>query len=261
MGNISYRNRVLETASGQYYTEPEHLWAKYPAYIVLRNSKNKKWYAVIMNVPKNKLGLEGEEYVDILNVKADPVMAGSFLVKEGILPGYHMHKGTWITILLDGTVPMDTIELLLDTSFTLTSGKKAGKSAVRNTEWIVPANPRFYDIEAALRESKDDIFIWKQSNNICVGDTVYLYVAAPISAIQYKCKAVEVGNPCEYADENVKMQKVMRLQLLERYDKKQINFAMLKECGVSTVRGPRSMPNRLKCRIEEFYHGNNTGNP
>lgn len=254
MKNTTFRTQILEAAAKQYHTEPEHLWAKYPEYVVLRNSNNKKWYALIMNVPRSKLGLEGEEYVDILNVKADPIMAGSFLLGEGIMPGYHMHKGTWITILLDGTVSMNTIELLLDTSFKLTSGKKTGKSALRNTEWIVLANPKFYNIEAILNENPEGIFIWKQSNHICVGDKVYLYVAAPVSAIKYKCKAVEVDIPYEYSDKNISMSRVMRLKLIERYDKTNIDFAMMKEYGIGAVRGPRSMPNRLKCRIEELYH-------
>lgn len=254
MNNISFRNRVLETAARQYHTEPEHLWAKYSEYVVLRHSGNRKWYALIMNVPMNKLGLEGEGYVDILDVKADPVMAGSFLLGDGILPGYHMHKGNWITVLLDGTVPMDTIELLLDTSFSLTSGKKPKKCVLRNTEWIVPANPKFYDIEAALDGNRDGSFLWKQSNHISVGDKVYLYIAAPVSAIKYQCKAVEVDIPYEYSDENLCITRAMRLQLLKRYDKMKIDFAMLKEYGVGAVRGPRSMPNCLKCRIEELYH-------
>lgn len=125
---------------------------------------------------------------------------------------------------------------------------------MRNTEWIVPANPKFYDIEAILSESKDSTFIWKQSNNICVGDKIYLYVAAPVSAVKYKCKAVEVDIPYEYSDENIRMHKAMRLQLLKRYDKMEIDIAMLKEYGISTVRGPRSMPDSLKYRIEELYH-------
>lgn len=257
MEKASYRNRVLKIAAERYHTEPEHLWAKYPRHEVLRHRDNKKWYALIMDVPRNKLGLEGSEYVDILDIKADPVMAGSFLNGEGILPGYHMNKENWLTVLLDGTVPMNIIELLLDVSYDLTCGKsKKKKNAVlRNTEWIVPANPRFYDIDAALNESKDGTFIWKQSNNICVGDKVYLYVAAPISAIRYKCKAVEVDIPYDYSDENISMSKAMRLQLLERYDRAGISFAMLREHGVGAVRGPRSMPEGLKHRIEELYRG------
>lgn len=253
MMNVSYRNIVLESAIKQYHTEPERLWEKYPEHVVLRHSSNRKWYALFMNVPRNKLGLDGGEYVDILNIKADPVMVSSFYLEKGILPGYHMNKGKWITVLLDGTVPMNVIELLLDTSFALTKEKKSKKPAFRNTEWIVPANPKFYDIEAALSESQDTSFLWKQSSNICVGDEIYLYVAAPVSAVKYKCKAVEVGIPYEYSDKNVSMSKVMRLQLLRRYDEIKIDFAMLKEYGVNSVRGPRSMPNCLKCRIEELY--------
>lgn len=134
MNSISFREKVLERAAEQYHTQAEHLWAKYPQHVVLRHSSNQKWYALIMNIHRSKLGIEGDAYVDILNVKADPVMAGSFLSKEGFLPGYHMHKGNWITVLLDGTVPMDIIELLLDTSFSLTDKKRPGKAAVRNTE-------------------------------------------------------------------------------------------------------------------------------
>lgn len=253
MADTSYRGKVLEIAAEQYHTEPEHLWARSPDDAVLRHHENKKWYALVMNVSRNKLGLEGEEYVDILIIKADPVMAGSFLQAEGILPGYHMNKGHWITVLLDGTVPINTIELLLDNSFALTQKKNTKKSVFRNTEWIVPANPKFYDIEAAISESNDGCFNWKQSNNICIGDKIYLYVAAPVSAIKYKCRAIEVNIPYDYSDENVSMSRVMRLQLLQRYDKIKIDFSMLKNYGVGAVRGPRSMPNSLKCRIEELY--------
>ena len=124
----SLRSRVLEIAAAQYHTEPEHLWAKYPEDVVLRHSSNRKWYALIMNVHRSKLGFEEDSYVDILDVKVDPVMADSFRLKEGILPGYHMNKGSWITILLDGTVPMDLIELLLDTSYELTGIKKKSRN-------------------------------------------------------------------------------------------------------------------------------------
>ncbi|MDE7446480.1 MAG: hypothetical protein K2N15_12380 [Lachnospiraceae bacterium] len=70
-------------------------------------------------------------------------------------------------------------------------------------------------------------------------------MAAPISAVRYKCKAVEVDIPYNYSDKNISRSKVMRLQLLERYDKVEISFAMLKEYGGGAVRGPRSMHNSL----------------
>ncbi|MDC7289034.1 hypothetical protein NXH76_14580 [Blautia schinkii] len=80
MQNISFREKVLGSAAKQYHTQPECLWPKYPKDVVLRHSSNNKWYGLLMNIPRNRLGLEGEEFVDILNVKADPVMAGAFLL-------------------------------------------------------------------------------------------------------------------------------------------------------------------------------------
>ena len=64
---------------------------------------------------------------------------------------------------------------------------------------------------------------------------MYLYVASPVSAIRYQCRAVEVDIPCQYADENVRMSRVMRLQLLRRYDKEPVSFELLKAHGVTCL--------------------------
>lgn len=124
MEKFSLRKNVLQFAKEFYHTKPEHLWEKHPNYEVLRNSNSKKWFAIIMDVPKNKIGLEGEDIIDILNLKADPVMAGTFMNSSGILPGYHMNKAHWITVLLDGTVPIDVVELLISSSYELTKKEK-----------------------------------------------------------------------------------------------------------------------------------------
>ena len=52
---------------------------------------------------------------------------------------------------------------------------------------------KYYDIINAF--NKTDTIIWKQSNNIWAGDIVYLDVAAPISAILYKCEVLETDIP------------------------------------------------------------------
>lgn len=76
-----------------------------------------------MEVNRQRLGLSGGGTADVLNVKADPLMHGSLLLQPGILPGYHMHKGSWISILLDGTVGREEILSLLDMSWHLTAPK------------------------------------------------------------------------------------------------------------------------------------------
>ena len=117
------RERVLRYARERFGSEPEYLWAKYPTYCVLRHGGNRKWYAAVMDVPRNKLGLPGTDAVEILDVKCDPRLLGSLLETEGFLPAYHMNKSNWVTILLDGSVPDGEIQNLLALSYDLTRGK------------------------------------------------------------------------------------------------------------------------------------------
>ena len=99
------KERILQYAQVHLGAEPEHLWAKFPRYAVLRHSENAKWFAVFLEVPGTRLGLERPESVDILDVKCGPLLAGSLLGIPGILPAYHMNKSNWVTLLLDGSLP------------------------------------------------------------------------------------------------------------------------------------------------------------
>ena len=90
---------------------------------VLRHEANRKWFAVGMTVRRDRLGLAGEGTVDVVNVKCDPLMSGSFLSQPGILPAYHMNKLHWLGILPD-QADRQTVEELLEISYTLTMPKK-----------------------------------------------------------------------------------------------------------------------------------------
>lgn len=111
---------VIEYCVSNYGSEPDHPWAKHPDYTVLRHTVSGKWYALVMNVPANKLGLTGTDTLWVLNIKCDPVLVQGLLQREGFLPAYHMSKTCWISALLDGTVPDDELKALMDASYTLT---------------------------------------------------------------------------------------------------------------------------------------------
>ena len=115
------REEIFEYVKKQYGTIPEYLWSSSPDSAVLRH-QNGKWYAVIMNVEKSKLGLNGDGTVEIIDVKCDPEMTGMIIQTYGFLPGYHMNKQHWITILLDGTVGESKILDFLDMSYDLIDG-------------------------------------------------------------------------------------------------------------------------------------------
>ena len=114
------REEILAYAADTYGAQPEYPWEKHPTYGVLRHRHNRKWFAVVMEVPRCKLHLEGEGTVDVLNLKCEPLMIGPLRHEPGVLPAYHMNKEHWITILLDSPFPPETIRSLLDLSFDLT---------------------------------------------------------------------------------------------------------------------------------------------
>lgn len=115
------REEIFEYLKKQYGTIPEYLWSSSPDSAVLRHH-NGKWYAVIMNVERSKLGLDGDDTVEIIDVKCDPEMTGMIIQTYGFLPGYHMNKQHWITILLDGTVGESKILDFWDMSYDLIDG-------------------------------------------------------------------------------------------------------------------------------------------
>lgn len=110
-----------------YHANAEYPWLKYPNYAVFRHRYNQKWFAVIMDVPRNKLGMPGEALLDAVNFKSNPILIGSLLGEPGFFPAYHMNKDWWITAALDGTVSEDKIKMLLDISYRATAPKPRGK--------------------------------------------------------------------------------------------------------------------------------------
>ena len=119
MNRRQLKQYILET----YRCEADHPWMKYPNNEVFRHSNKRKWFALIMDVPREKLGLSGTELLDVVNLKCDPILIGSLRREVGIFPAYHMNKANWITVALDGSVPDETIKMLLDMSFDATALK------------------------------------------------------------------------------------------------------------------------------------------
>lgn len=119
--------QLMQFIKDQYSVDEEYPWIKYPGYAVFRRPHNRKWFALLMNIPKSKLGLAGNGMIDVLNVKCDPILIGSLRGDKGIYPAYHMSKASWITIALDGSLEDDKIKWLLDLSYELTDSKNKRK--------------------------------------------------------------------------------------------------------------------------------------
>ena len=98
----------------------EHLFARYPGFLVFRHAGNKKWFAVIMDIPRKNLGLPGESGISVVNLKCDTRIIGTFREEPGIFPGWHMNKAHWLSVALDGTVEDGKLKFLVEMSYRLT---------------------------------------------------------------------------------------------------------------------------------------------
>ena len=170
--------------------------------------------------------------------------------EEGIMPAYHMNKMHWISVLLDGTVPENMVFDLIDRSFLATASAKKKEKIRPPKEWIIPANPKYYDIVHAFDDT--DLIDWKQGAGIKKGDTVFLYVGAPVSAVLYKCRVVETGIPYRFENEYITIKALMKIRLQRRYETDRFTFEVLKEeYGIYAVRGPRGIPNSLSAALNK----------
>lgn len=241
----SLRDDVFAWAKKKYGTAPEHLWRRYPGYAVLRHRDDQKWFALLMDVPGRRLGLDRDDSTDILNVKLrDPLLADFLAQQPGFLRGYHISRGNWVSILLDGTVPLGEVCRWLDESYLATASKNTQHKLRPPKEWLVPANPKYYDVQASFERS--DEINWKQGRGVRTGDTVYLYVAAPVSAILYKCRVTQTDIPCRFDNGEVRMDSLMKIRLQKRYAPDRFPFETLgRDYGIHAVRGPRGVPRRL----------------
>ena len=67
------------------------------------------------------------------NVKCDPETA--IQLRESfaaVLPGYHMNKKYWNTIIVDGTIPMKLLQSFIDDSYQLVAVSKPVRKTTKN---------------------------------------------------------------------------------------------------------------------------------
>ncbi len=117
------RKEIEKYINETYNTLQEYPWESAPNFTTFKHVNNKKWFALIMDVPYFRLKIDKEGSADVINLKCIPEMIGMLRNEEGIMPAYHMNKEHWITVLLDDTVPMERICDLIEISYDLTRKK------------------------------------------------------------------------------------------------------------------------------------------
>ena len=120
------RDELVTYIEKTYGAKPEHLWERYPEYMVFRHKKvgtqQGKWFCLIANVTYAQLGIKSEtdDVIFVAVVKSDPGEVSELVKTPGFARGYHMNKETWLSVLLDGQIPMDRAKQFVDISYELT---------------------------------------------------------------------------------------------------------------------------------------------
>lgn len=115
--------KLVEYIREKFSGAPEFLWEKFPNYAVFRRRDNRKWYAVIMVVPRNKLKLSGTDELEILNLRVEPEELNRIVDGEKYFRGWHMNKKSWMTLRLDGALSDEEIFSRLTQSYRLAARK------------------------------------------------------------------------------------------------------------------------------------------
>ena len=221
-------NRMANFIIEKYKVYPEFLWDKYPSYGIFRSKSSNKWFAAILNIDKSKVINSESGEIEIINVKVSDLV-NSYLKEKGIFPAYHMSKKSWITIILNDTCKDEKIMNLIDISYELVNKKST---------WIIPANPKVYDIVSDFKKS--DIMTWKHQNSMELGDIIYIYMTKPMGYIKYKCQIIDINN------------NIMTIKLIKEFDDNLLTLDLFNNYGLKSVRSPRRIPDKLNSFLEKI---------
>ena len=156
---------------------------------------------------------------------------------DGIYPSYHMSKKTWISLVLDETIPDQTI-------FEYIRGRRS---------LVVPVNLKYYDIGEEFSASKD--ILWTQKASMQKGDFIAIYITAPTKAIRYLCQVLEanIANQGYRDEESIK--ELMRIKPLYSFNDSDFDSERLKCFGIKTVLGPQHMTDDLVQALSPYLKG------
>ncbi len=222
-------NALVDYIIDNYGDYPSFEFKRHPEICAIRSHKTGEWYAFLFG-----------SGVEEIYLKLPEARVKELIQKEGIFRSTFMSEKRWIIIPLEQKLSFEEIIPYLN---------EAHDEETRQSHWLVPANPEYYDIIGEFE--KTDTTIWKQKGRIYVGDIIYLYLATPISSILFKCEVIENNIPYSYKDKNLKMDKIFKMKLIRKYTQGELTMDLLREHGITWIRGQRRLPESLVKEIEK----------
>lgn len=124
--------------------------------------------------------------------------------------------------------------------------------------WVIPCNTKYYDHKGAFDKLNE--VDWRQSANMEIGDTVYIYVGKPVSSLLYKCEIINTNmENTDGSDEEFiiggslqKAKRYMRVRLLAKYPEGKFDRISLLENGLKTIQGPSKVSEDFISYVEDY---------
>lgn len=236
-------NRLAQHLSQEYGDAYDHPFPRHPQHVAFRHPANQKWYGLLVQVQRGRLDVKEEDWdeealaevVEVLNIKVAPERKASLLELPSVYPAYHMGKKAWISILLDGGLADELLFDLVKDSRDMVA-PRTHRSSSGPDYWVIPANPKHYDIDTVLaKEGKID---WHQKGQIRKGDFVFIYITAPVQSLRYACRVIEASSDR------------MLLQQLAQFSDEEFSLDKMKTLGVTSVRGARRLTKELIAELQ-----------
>lgn len=114
---FSQSKEVIQYITNKYGDELEFLWEKFENDAIWRNKRNNKWYALLLKVEENRLGIISNREIEVLDIRYYKGKTHEVIDYKKVFPGYHMNKNSWITLKLDGSVNIKEIFKYIDLSY------------------------------------------------------------------------------------------------------------------------------------------------
>ena len=114
-----------------YGRELEFLWEGTPDNAIWRRADNRKWFGAVLSVSGRKLGFPDDGIVEIIDLRMEPECKESVLARPHCLPGWHMNKNSWYTVVMDAGVSDADLQQYLKDSYDLAADRRSGRSGRR----------------------------------------------------------------------------------------------------------------------------------
>lgn len=116
------RGEITDYILKTYGAEQRFPWGDLPDASPFYNDEG-KWFALIMEVPYKKLGIDSDGNAVVINLKNSPERVAEEIDGEFVFPAYHMNKKYWLTALLDKRVT-ERVKRLIAESYAAVKGFK-----------------------------------------------------------------------------------------------------------------------------------------